>query len=108
MRPAAVAFLALLVAAAAPAAAERPSYPLRIDPTGFTPAELHVPAGQKIVLQITNAGTGPAEFESTDLNREKVIPPGDRVIVYVGPLRPGTYAFFDDFHPRLRGRIVAK
>ncbi len=107
MRPAVLA-CAVLLLAVPPAAAERPSYTLRLDPAGFTPAELHVPAGQKIVLHITNAGTGPAEFESTDLNREKVVPPGDRVIVYVGPLRPGTYAFFDDFHPALRGRIVAK
>ena len=115
MRPAVLSLLALLLAAApaaalgaAPGAAAQPEYQLHVGPAGFTPAELNVPAGQKIVLHITNTGTGPAEFESTDLNREKVVPAGDRVIVYVGPLRPGTYVFFDDFHPRLRGRIVAK
>ena len=110
MRPAALAATAAaaLLLAPAPAAAARPSYALRLDPAGFTPAALDVPAGRKIVLHVTNTGPAAAEFESTDLNREKIVPAGDRVVVYVGPLRPGTYVFFDDFHPRLRGRIVAK
>lgn len=107
MRRVALAAFALFLAAA-PAAVARPSYALRLDATGFTPAELQVPAGRRIVLRVTNAGTGPAEFESSDLNRERVVPSGQTIRVYVGPLRPGTYVFFDDFHPRLRGRLVAK
>jgi len=49
-----------------------------------------------------------AEFESSELNREKVEPAGQSAVIYVGPLSPGTYPFFDDFHQSTRGRIVAK
>ena len=33
---------------------------------------------------------------------------GGTVSVYVGPLNPGRYEFFDDFHPSTRGFIVVK
>jgi plastocyanin len=74
----------------------------------FEPAELTVPAGQKIELQVTNADSTPAEFESGELRREKLLPPGKTVTIYVGPLRPGQYEFFDDFHPSTRGHLVAR
>ena len=28
--------------------------------------------------------------------------------VVVNPLKPGEYAFFDEFHPEAKGKIVAK
>jgi hypothetical protein len=49
-----------------------------------------------------------AEFESQALRREKVIPPGATATVYIGPLQPGRYEFFDDFRPTNRGFVVAK
>lgn len=100
-----VATLILLAASAARAA--RPVFALALGPTGFTPAELRVPAGERIVLRISNTGQAPVEFESSDLNRERVIPAGATIAVYAGPLHPGTYEFFDDFHPTLRGRLIA-
>ena len=34
---------------------------------------------------------------------------GDEITVYIGPLRPGRYEFFGDFHPdTARGHIVVK
>ena len=74
----------------------------------FEPSTLTVKAGVKVKISVTNAGTVPAEFESSELNREKVIAPGSTVSIYVGPLEPGTYPFFDDFDQANRGQIVAK
>lgn len=75
---------------------------------GFQPSTLSVKAGVKIKLTVHNAQSDAAEFESAELNREKVIPAGGTATVYVGPLEPGSYGFFDDFHPSSTGRIVAK
>ncbi|MDE2581094.1 MAG: cupredoxin domain-containing protein [Rhodospirillales bacterium] len=107
MRRAAV-FACAALLAAAPAVAARPSFALRLAPDRFIPSELQVPSGTRIVLHVTNTGTVPAEFESADFQRERVIPAGGAITVYVGPLRPGAYVFFNDFKPSVRGRLVAK
>ena len=75
---------------------------------GFQPSTITVKAGVKVKLSVRNAQSDAAEFESAELNREKVIPPGGCATVYIGPLEPGSYGFFDDFHPSSTGRIVAK
>lgn len=92
---------------AGPARAEE-SHSITIRNHQFVPSTLTVKAGQKIKLTVTNAQTEAAEFESAELNREKVVPPGSSATVYVGPLEPGSYGFFDDFHPATKGTIVAK
>lgn len=75
----------------------------------FTPAELVVPAGQKIRLTVENRDASPEEFESYALNREKVIAGKSSAIVWIGPLAPGRYAFFGDFNQKTaQGVIVAK
>lgn len=65
----------------------------------FTPPELSVPADERLRIEVENRDTTPAEFESSDLRVEKIIVPGGKITVTVGPLRPGTYKFFDDYHP---------
>lgn len=75
----------------------------------FSPNVLEVPAGAKIKLVVKNLDPTPEEFESYDLNREKVVPGGGEIIVLIGPLKPGTYAFFGEFHKdTAKGQIVAK
>jgi RPA family protein len=74
----------------------------------FSPRNITVPAGQKVKLTIVNQNPTVVEFESTDLNREKVVTPGGSIIVYIGPLDPGAYGFFDDFHRETTGTITAK
>ncbi|TAK91744.1 MAG: cupredoxin domain-containing protein [Burkholderiaceae bacterium] len=75
----------------------------------FDPAELHVPAGQKIRLIVENKDSTPEEFESHELNREKVIPGNTKSPLYIGPLQPGRYHFFGDFNPKTaQGDIVAE
>ena len=73
------------------------------------PRELTVPANRKIKLIVTNEDATAAEFESAELNREKVVPANGRITVYLDPLDPGRYGFFDDFHrDTTKGTIVAK
>jgi len=75
----------------------------------FTPKGLEVPAGKRIKIEIANEGTTPMEFESLPLKVEKVLGPGAKSSVVINPLKPGSYPFFDDFHPDTsKGFIVAK
>jgi hypothetical protein len=75
----------------------------------FAPAEFSVPANQKFQIRVTNHDSTPAEFESHDLKVEKVVVPGGTVTVTAGPLKPGTYQFFDDYHPDdAHGVVTAK
>jgi heme/copper-type cytochrome/quinol oxidase subunit 2 len=88
--------------------AQNPTFSISIREHAFEPPELTVPAGQKIELHITNERAAASEFESAELRREKVVTPGQQITVYVGPLRPGTYEFFDDFNPQTRGHLIAR
>lgn len=75
----------------------------------FIPAELKIPAGQKVKLMIDNQDATAEEFESHELNREKVIPPKTKLPVFIGPLTPGKYPFFGEFNQATaRGVIIAE
>jgi plastocyanin len=75
----------------------------------FVPAELKIPAGQKVKLMIENQDATAEEFESHELNREKVIPPKSKLPVFIGPLAAGKYAFFGEFNQATaRGVIIAE
>ena len=98
--------------AAAPITCGLPAQSARAEGTGFTivikdhrftPTELTVPAGQKIRLVVENQDPTPEEFESYQLNREKIIPGNDRIDVF------GKYEFFGEFNmATARGWLVAK
>jgi plastocyanin len=91
-----------------PTEAATPSPPptLVVKNQAFEPQTLTIPAGQQIKILVRNEDALPAELESSDLNREKVIPGGTALPVYIGPLSPGRYQFFNDFHPSSTGTIV--
>lgn len=75
----------------------------------FEPAELRVPAGQKIRLVVHNQDSTPEEFESHELNREKVIAPGAKATIYIGPLKAGRYPFVGEFNEKTaRGTVIAE
>lgn len=98
-----------MVALTLPAWAENDSFNLSINGKAFQPNELTVPAGAKLTLTVKNLNATPSEFESTDLNREKVVTGGNAITLYIGPLRPGSYEFFDDFSADTpHGHIIAK
>lgn len=75
----------------------------------FDPQEMKIKAGKKIKLIVTNSDKSAAEFESIDLDREKVVPPGKTITILLPKLQPGTYEFFDHFHPKTpKGKIVVE
>ena len=101
--------LVFILAVGAKAEAQDSTFALVIKDHRFQPTEIEIPAGQKIALVVKNDDSTPEEFESTELRREKVVPGGDQITVYIGPLKPGRYEFFGDFNPATaRGHIVAK
>ena len=90
------------------ALADDPIVQLTIRDHQFVPAEVAMPAGVKVKLLVKNEQAVNAEFESTSLHREKIVNAGSEVAVFVGPLDPGSYEFFDDFHSDTRGHLVVR
>jgi hypothetical protein len=102
---------AALLGAAAPLpslAADREAT-LAIRDHRFDPTELRVPANERVRLTIHNQDDTPEEFESHSLNREKLIPGGAKAVVYIGPLKPGRYEFFGEYHEATaKGAVIAE
>jgi hypothetical protein len=100
---------ALLIASGNVAAGELPEYTLVIKNHRYQPSEIRMPANTKVRIVVNNQDPTPEEFESTDFNREKLVLPNGSAMVYVGPLRAGTYAFFGDFHQdTAQGRLIVE
>ncbi|KDN95593.1 hypothetical protein EI16_04640 [Hydrogenovibrio marinus] len=75
----------------------------------FSPSEIKIQPGQKVLLIIKNEDHTPEEFESYSLNREKLINGNSTAKVYIGPLEPGSYKFFGEFFPKTaKGTILVK
>ncbi len=91
------------------ATAHAEDYVLTLKDNHFSPKDLTIPVGQKVKITVKNQDATPAEFESSDLNREKVVGANGEIIVFIGPLDAGTYGYFDDFHRDTTiGTITAK
>jgi hypothetical protein len=100
-------FLVSLLASAA--VAQTPVFEIEIREHLFFPAEFEIPANQKVKLIIYNRDATPEEFESYELNREKVIVGNSQGIVFIGPLKPGEYPFFGEFNLKTAlGKIIVK
>jgi plastocyanin len=107
MKPLALAALMSLSLAAF--AADEPEFRLVIENHKFSPETVNVPAGKKIKLVVENRDSTPEEFESHSLKREKVIPGKTSATLLVGPLKPGEYKFFGEFHEATaKGVVIAK
>ena len=52
------------------------------------------------MLLVKNLDPTPEEFESYELNREKVIAGTSQAVIFIGPLAPGEYPFFGEFYPK--------
>lgn len=75
----------------------------------FEPAELTVPANERVKLLIKNEDGTSEEFESHELNREKIIPGNSQAFILIDPLEPGEYSFFGEFHKDTAlGKLIAK
>lgn len=92
-----------------PGLAADPEFSLLITGHRFEPTELRVPANTRVKLSVQNQDPTPEEFESHALNREKLIPAGSKVVIYIGPLKPGRYEYFGEFNPTsAKGVILAE
>jgi plastocyanin len=102
-------FIALVVYIATGAFAADNEVALTIKNRRFEPSEIKVPAGQKIKLIVHNQDATAEEFESFELNREKVIAGGAKATIYIGPLSPGRYPFFGEFNEKTaQGAVIAE
>jgi plastocyanin len=107
--PVALRASACLLALVSTFALAEPEALLVIKNNRFQPAELKVPAGQRVKLTVHNQDATAEEFESHSLNREKIVPPGAKVVVSIGPLKPGRYDFFGEYHEATaQGVLVAE
>jgi hypothetical protein len=86
-----------------------PEIELEIKDHLFFPSVLEIAAGQKVKVYVNNLDDTPEEFESYELNREKVIGANSRTVIFIGPLEPGEYSFFGEFYPKTaQGKVVAR
>lgn len=89
--------------------AEMPTYELIMKDHQFHPAELTIPAAQKVKLVIKNQDENAEEFESHALHVEKIIPGNNQGFVILRPMEEGTYKFVGEFHEdTMIGHIIVK
>lgn len=104
-----ISLLLVLSLFSASALAEVKEYTLTLRNHRFVPAQLAIPANTKVKLVVVNEDATPEEFESHELNREKIVTGKGRISVYIGPLKPGRYPFFGEFHPATaQGVLVSR
>jgi Cupredoxin-like domain len=88
------------------ARAATPEFTIEIRDHLFLPSLLIIPANTKVKLIVHNLDSTAEEFESYELNREKVIMGGAKAIIFVGPLPPGDYPFFGEFFPKTAQGVI--
>lgn len=89
----------VIVGSSGVSAAEDPVFRIEFKDGAMSPREIEVPANTRIKLDLVNGGDTPAEFESMELRKEKVLAPHSSSALIIRTLAPGRYEFFDDFHP---------
>ena len=97
----------LMMSASGHAAVNRQETALVIENHLFEPAEIAMTNNTVLKLIIYNHDSTVEEFESIDLKREKIVPANGKVVVSVGPLKPGIYKFFGEFHPETAQGIIS-
>jgi hypothetical protein len=100
MKRAALIFTVLLfVMPSAGRAGDDPVFRIEMKDGVITPARIEVPAKTRFKIIVKNTGKMPADFESTELRKEVVVPAGGEAPVIIRTLDVGEYKFFDDFQP---------
>ena len=101
--------LAGLLSVAGFAKADTLEIELRIRGHLFFPSTLEITANQKVKIRIYNEDPTTEEFESFELNREKVIAGNSQTVIFIGPLKAGEYPFFGEFFPKTaQGTVLVK
>jgi hypothetical protein len=89
--------------------AGKPVFEIEIRNHLFYPSTLTIPANKKVKLLVHNRDNTSEEFESYELNREKVIMGNRKATIFIGPLPAGKYPFFGEFYPKTaQGTIIAE
>jgi Cupredoxin-like domain len=105
--PIAIGVVGLLTAGAAAAWAD--DYVLTIKDHRFTPAEIKVPANERVTITVINEDATPEEFESNSMKIEKVIAGKSKGVVRIGPLKPGRYPFIGEYNEATaKGVVIAE
>lgn len=92
-----------------PAFAGPPVIEIEIRDHLFFPDEVKIPANTKVKLLVKNMDPTAEEFESYELNREKVIAGNSQAFIFIGPLPAGVYPFFGEFFPKTaQGKVIAE
>jgi hypothetical protein len=105
--PIAIGVVGLLTAGAAAAWAD--DYVLTIKDHRFTPAEIKVPANERVTITVINEDATPEEFESNSMKIEKVIAGKSKGVVRIGPLKPGHYPFIGEYNEATaKGVVIAE
>lgn len=103
----AIGVIGLLIVGAAAALAD--DYVLTIKDHRFTPAEIKVPANQRVTLTVVNEDATPEEFDSSALKVEKVVAGKSKGVVRIGPLKPGRYPFVGEYNEATaKGVVIAE
>ena len=102
----AIIFLSTLIVGSSAIAAE---YVVTIKNHQFTTSQIEMKAGKKHRLTVINNDATPEEFESYELNREKIVSGNSQIVIFLPPLKVGEYPFFGEFNPKTaQGRIIVK
>jgi hypothetical protein len=90
-------------------AEDEPVFQIEFRDGNVSPLRIEVPANRRFKIELRNSGATPAEFESNELHKEKVLAPDSTSVLVFRTLDPGEYPFFDDFHPDApKAVLVAK
>ena len=85
------------------------SFQISIKDHKFSQNLITVKANEKFKLTIQNEDASSEEFESKTMAIEKFMGPKKSITVILGPLKPGTYEFYGEFHQSTaKGQVVAK
>jgi heme/copper-type cytochrome/quinol oxidase subunit 2 len=89
--------------------ADRFSIAIQLTSSGFQPQTIHAPAGKPLKIMMTNQTAKVAELESYDMKFEKIAVPFHQIAVFTGPLKPGSYTFFDDYSAnQVSGSVIVE
>jgi hypothetical protein len=101
--------IALYIGFCSEALADKSEFNIEIRDHLFFPSALTIPANTKIKLWVYNRDDTPEEFESYQLNREKVILGKQKAVIFLGPLPAGEYPFFGEYNPKsAQGKIIVE
>jgi len=92
--------------AASMAVARADDYVLTIKDHRFSPAEIKVPADQRVAITVINEDATPEEFDSAALKVEKVVAGKSKGVVRIGPLKPGRYPFIGEYNEATAKGVV--